>query len=325
MLMWPIVALVAGIILLVISADKFVDGAAATAKRLGLPPMLIGMLVIGFGSSMPEMVISALSSLQGNPGIALGNAFGSNITNIALILGVTAVISPITVRSSVVKRELPYLMGLTALTAVLLYYDGELNRQDGVILIFVFLVLVAWTIYTGIKTSEDPLADVVEHELAEPQSMKIAVSYTVLGLIFLVISSRMLVWGGVEIAEYFGISDLLIGLTIVAVGTSLPELASSIAAVRKNEHDLAIGNIIGSNMFNTTIVLGITGTIAPTVLERDILIWDFPVLAMLTIALFMMGYNLRGTGKGIITRNEGFMLISAYVLYNLLIGVRAFS
>ena len=216
-------------------------------------------------------------------------------------------------------------MGLTALTAVLLYYDGELNRQDGVILIFVFLILVAWTIYTGIKTSEDPLADVVEHELAEPMSMKIAVSYTVLGLIFLVISSRMLVWGGVEIAEYFGISDLLIGLTIVAEDTSLPELASSIAAVRKNEHDLAIGNIIGSNMFNTTIVLGITGTIAPTVLERDILIWDFPVLAMLTIALFMMGYNLRGTGKGIITRNEGFAPISAYVLYNPLIGVRALS
>lgn len=325
MLMWPITAVIGGIILLVISADKFVDGAAATAKRLGLPPLLIGMLVIGFGSSMPEMVISALSALKGNPGIALGNAFGSNITNIALILGVTAIISPIVVSSSVVNRELPYLLGVTALAAVLFYYDRELNQRDALILIFVFVVLVSWTIYTGVKTKQDAWADEVEQELSEPLGMRVALLYTVFGLVFLVISSRILVWGGVEVAEYFGISDLLIGLTIVAIGTSLPELASSIAAVRKNEHDLALGNIIGSNLFNTSIVLGITGIIAPTALEPGLLLWDFPVMAILTVALFVMAYNLRGPGKGMINRYEGIALILAYVAYNVLIGFRALS
>ena len=285
---WPLLALAGGIVLLVYCADKFVEGAAATAKRLGWPPLLIGMLVIGFGSSMPEMVISALSSLQGNPGLALGNAFGSNITNIALILGVTALINPISVGSSVLRRELPFLAGLTALLAILLYQDAQLDRTDGFILIAAFLVLMSWSIYAGLKTEKDHLGEMVAQELSAPLDMKVAIRYTVVGLIFLVISSRILVWGGVEIAKMFGISDLIIGLTIVAVGTSLPELASSIAAVRKNEHDLALGNVIGSNMFNTTMVLGIAGTIAPSTLEAAVLFRDIPVMALLTLALFVM-------------------------------------
>ena len=320
MLWEPVLALAGGIILLVFSADKFVDGAAATSKRFGLPPLLIGMLVIGFGSSMPEMVISAISSSQGNPGLALGNAFGSNITNIALILGITAVISPITVGSTVLSRELPYLAGLTALLAGLLYYDGYLSKTDGFILIIAFCCLVVWSIYAGLKTKKDKLASVVEQELSTPLSLKVAISYTVFGLIFLVIGSRFLVWGGVEIAQFFGISDLIIGLTIVAIGTSLPELASCISAVRKNEHDLALGNVIGSNMFNTTIVVGITGMIAPTALEPGILKWDMPVLILLTTALFMMCYSLIGFGK--ITRLEGNLLLFAYLAYNVSIVYR---
>lgn len=315
-MLWPLLAVVGGIIMLVYSADKFVEGAAATAVRFNWPPLLIGMLVIGFGSSMPEMVISALSSLQGNPGLALGNAVGSNITNIALILGVTAIISPLAVCSSVLQRELPFLIGITSLLAVLLYRDGSLDRIDGVILIATFFCLMAWSIYAGLKTEKDHLGEVVAQELNHVMELNRAIIFTVLGLIFLVISSRILVWGGIEIAHYFGLSDLIIGLTIVAVGTSLPELASSIAAVRKNEHELALGNIIGSNMFNTTIVLGIAATIAPSTLENAVLVRDFPVMAVLTIALFVMGYSFLRTGKGRINRWEGVILLMGYIAYN---------
>lgn len=312
----PALALLLGIVILVISAEKFVEGAAAMAKRLGLPPLLIGMLVIGFGSSMPEMVISALSAYGGNPGLALGNAFGSNISNIALILGLTAVMTPIVVASSVIRRELPFLSVLTLLLAGLLYVDGNLSQLDGILLMALFTAIMGWSIYAGLKTESDALAEEVEQELATPMSLPRAATYTAVGLIFLVISSRILVWGGVEIATSLGVSDLIIGLTIVAIGTSLPELAASIAAVRKGEHDLALGNVIGSNMFNTTIVIGITGMMAPTVLEPAILTRDIPVMMILTAALFVMAYNYRGNENGVITRLEGGLLLFAYAAYN---------
>lgn len=315
-LLAPSLALLLGVVALVISADKFVEGAAALAKRLGLPALLIGMLVIGFGSSMPEMVISALSAHGGNPGLAMGNAFGSNISNIALILGLTAVISPIAVASSVLRRELPYLAFVTLALAGLLYIDGTLSQQDGFILMMIFSAMMIGSIYLGLKTKEDALADEIEKELAEPLPLRQALTYTLLGLVFLVLSSRILVWGGVEIATNLGVSDLIIGLTIVAIGTSLPELAASIAAVKKNEHDLALGNVIGSNMFNTTIVVGITGLIAPTTLEPEVLVRDLPVMMILTAALFVLGYNYRGNEQGKINRFEGGLLLFAYVAYN---------
>ena len=314
--MLAIAAVIIGIVLLVFSADKFVDGAAAAAKRAGLPPLLIGMLVIGFGSSMPEMVISGLSASQGNSGLALGNAFGSNITNIALILGLTAAISPIRVESSILRRELPLLAFVTLTAAALLYVDGALSRTDGWLLIGLFVVIMAWSIRAGVNNKTDHLAVMVEQELQAPMSMARAITYVVFGLILLVISSQILVWGGVEIARALGISDLIIGLTVVAVGTSLPGLAASIAAVRKNEHDLALGNIIGSNLFNTSIVIGITGTIGPTILEPGILSRDLPVLGILTAALFLMGYAFRERTAGIISRLEGVLLLIAYLIYN---------
>jgi len=314
--MLAIAAVIIGIVLLVFSADKFVDGAAAAAERAGLPPLLIGMLVIGFGSSMPEMVISGLSASQGNSGLALGNAFGSNITNIALILGLTAAISPIRVESSILRRELPLLAFVTLTAAALLYVDGALSRTDGWLLIGLFVVIMAWSIHAGVNNKTDHLAVMVEQELQVPMSMARAITYVVFGLILLVISSQILVWGGVEIARALGISDLIIGLTVVAVGTSLPELAASIAAVRKNEHDLALGNIIGSNLFNTSIVIGITGTIGPTILEPGILSRDLPVLGILTAALFLMGYAFRERTAGIISRLEGVLLLIAYLIYN---------
>jgi cation:H+ antiporter len=310
-------AIVFGIALLVFSADKFVEGAAALAKRLGLPALLIGMLVIGFGSSMPEMVISGLSAWGGNPGLALGNAIGSNITNIALILGLTAIITPIAVASSVLRRELPFLAVVTMLLSGLFYMDGSLSRLDGILLMVLFSALMAWSIYAGLKTESDALAEEVEQVLAKPISLTRSIVYTLAGLTFLVLSSRILVWGGVEVATHFGVSDLIIGLTIVAIGTSLPELAASIAAVKKGEHDLALGNVIGSNMFNSTIVIGITGMISPTVLEPAMLTRDIPVMAILTGALFVLGYNYRGNENGVIKRFEGSLLLFAYLAYNL--------
>lgn len=318
-------ALIVGIILLIFSADKFVDGAAVTAKYFGLPPLLIGMLVIGFGSSVPEMIISWLSAIQGNPSLALGNALGSNITNIALILGVTAIISPVVVGSTVLRRELPLLMLVTAIMASLFYYDGELSRFDGVLLLLVFVFVMGWTIYAGLKTTSDHFGKMVEQELQDTIPIKQAVAYLVIGLILLVISSRIMVWGGVEIATRLGISDLIIGLTIVAIGTSLPELASSISAVRKNEHDLALGNIIGSNIFNTSIVIGIAGTISPTILEPDILTRDIPVLIVLTIVLFVTCYGFRSDGPGRVNRWEGVLLLFGYVVYNITLAFTAAS
>lgn len=312
-----IAAVLIGIVVLVFSANKFVEGAAVTTKHLGLPPLLIGMLVIGFGSSMPEMAISFLSASGGKPGLALGNAIGSNISNIALILGVTAVISPIAVASTVIHRELPLMLVVTALAASLIYFDGSLDRIDGLILMGIFVVVMSWTIYQGIHEPKDHLADVVEQEFKQTLPLKTAIIFLVSGLIALVISSRILVWGGVDIAQRLGISDLIIGLTIVAIGTSLPELASSIAAVKKNEHELALGNVIGSNMFNISIVIGIAALISPSAVDPDVLYRDLPVLSVMTVALFVMCYGCGG--KGLINRQEGITLLLAYIGYNALL------
>lgn len=312
-----IAAVLIGIVVLIFSANKFVEGAAVTTKHLGLPPLLIGMLVIGFGSSMPEMAISFLSASGGKPGLALGNAIGSNISNIALILGVTAVISPIAVASTVIHRELPLMLVVTALAASLIYFDGSLDRIDGLILMGIFVVVMSWTIYQGIHEPKDHLADVVEQEFKQTLPLKTAIIFLVSGLIALVISSRILVWGGVDIAQRLGISDLIIGLTIVAIGTSLPELASSIAAVKKNEHELALGNVIGSNMFNISIVIGIAALISPSAVDPDVLYRDLPVLGVMTVALFVMCYGCGG--KGLINRQEGITLLLAYIGYNALL------
>ena len=307
------VALIAGLALLVWSADKFVDGAAATARYAGMPPLLIGMVIIGFGTSAPEMVVSALASMQGNPGLALGNAYGSNITNIALILGLTALISPIAVSSQVVRKEIPILLGITLLTGALLI-DGHLGRGDALILGGVFIVLLGWSIWTGIKGKGDALDEDVNVEIdSEAMPLKKAIFWLIVGLVLLVGASRLLVWGAVTIAQAFGISDLVIGLTIVAVGTSLPELASSLMAIKKKEHDLALGNVLGSNLFNTLAVVGIAGTIHPLAVGPEVFNRDMLVMAALTLSLFVIGYGFRGPGR--INRIEGAVLLACYVGY----------
>lgn len=309
----PLLAIVFGLMLLVWSADRFVDGASSTARHFGMPPLLIGMVVVGFGTSAPEMVVSALAASQGNPGIALGNAYGSNITNIALILGVTALISPIAVHSQVLRKELPILMAVTVLAAWQIW-DGTLTRLDAIVLVAVFAGLMGWTIRQSLRQPADALATEVAQELsAEPMPLKRALMWLGVGLVLLIISSRILVWGAVSIAQSLGVSDLIIGLTIVAVGTSLPEFASSIIAARKGEHDIAIGNIIGSNLFNTLAVVGIAGLIGPLSVGPEVFSRDIMVMAGLTVLLFVFGYGFRGPGR--INRFEGGALLAAYLAY----------
>lgn len=313
-MMLAIAALIAGLVLLVWSADRFVEGSASTARHFGMPPLLIGMVIVGFGTSAPEMVVSALASIDGNAGIALGNAYGSNICNIALILGVSALINPIMVHSTVLRKELPILTLVTILTVGLLA-DLDLSRFDAVVLLLVFAGLMAWTIYRGLKRKTDTLAKEVESETAEKaMPLKRAVFWLVAGLLLLIASSRILVWGAVEIAHIFGVSDMIIGLTIIAVGTSLPELASSVIADRKGEHDIALGNILGSNLFNTLAVVGIAGTIHPFAVEPETLSRDMVVMGALTISLFLIGYGFRGR-QGRINRLEGAALLLVYVGY----------
>ncbi|MDX1558697.1 MAG: calcium/sodium antiporter [Marinobacter sp.] len=304
-------AIIAGLILLVWSADKFVEGSATTASHFGMPPLLIGMVVVGFGTSAPEMAVSALAASQGNPGLALGNAYGSNITNIALILGITAVLAPIAVHSQVMRKELPILILVTAFAGWQLW-DGELSRMDAVGLMLVFVVLIGWSIYQGIRQPDDAMATEMKEEI-HALPLRKALLWLVVGLLLLIVSSRILVWGAVDLATMFGISDLVIGLTIVAIGTSLPELASSIIAARKGEHDLALGNILGSNLFNTLAVVGIAGLIAPMSVAPEVLTRDFPVMAVLTLVLFAMCYGFRGPGR--INRFEGGGLLLAFVAY----------
>ncbi len=226
-------AIASGLLLLIWSAERFVEGSASVARHFGMPPLLIGMVVVGFGTSAPEMAVSALAAFQGNPGLALGNAYGSNITNIALILGVTALISPIAVHSQVLRKELPILAAVTILAAFQLW-NGELSRVDSLVLLGLFAALMGWTIRQGLRQRVDSLGRGVEEGLeVKEMTLRRAFFWMGAGLVLLVLSSRLLVWGSVEIARSLGISDLVIGLTIVAVGTSLPELASSLAAVRR--------------------------------------------------------------------------------------------
>jgi len=316
-------ALVFGLLLLVWSADRFVDGSAATARHFGMSPLLIGMVIVGFGTSAPEMLVSALAAVQNTPGIALGNAYGSNITNIALILGITALIRPITVHSQVLRKELPVLTAVTLLAAGQLW-DGEISRGDALVLLGVFGVLMTWTIRQGLRSKPDTFGAEMNQELAK-QTMPInrALFRLGYGLVLLVASSRILVWGAVSIAHELGVNDLIIGLTIVAVGTSLPELASSVTAARKGEDDIALGNVLGSNLFNTLAVVGIAGAIRPIAAAPEVFSRDIPVMAFLTLALFVVGFGFHGPGR--INRLEGLTLLLAYVGYTAYLVVSVFG
>ncbi len=308
-----LVAIVCGFALLVWGADRFVTGAAALARNFGVPPIVIGLTIVGFGTSAPEILVSAMAAAQGNPGLAIGNALGSNITNIGLILGVTALVAPLTVSSATLRREYPMLLTVCLVT-VLLMLDGALDRLDGVILLTGLLAMLYGMARIALSSrASDPMEQEYDAEIPEQMKTSIAVFWFLAGLTLLLVSSRMLVWGAVNIANAFGVSDLVIGLTIVALGTSLPELAASVISALKKEHDIAIGNVIGSNMYNLLVVLAMPGLIAPGSFVPAALTRDLPVMIGLTLAMFLMSYGFRGQGR--INRLEASLLLVAFIGY----------
>jgi cation:H+ antiporter len=316
-------ALIFGLAVLVWSADRFIEGAAAVAQHLGVPTLLIGMVIVGFGTSAPELAVSALSAYQGNPGIALGNAYGSNISNIALILGITALMRPIMVHSQIIRKELPILTLVTCLAA-LQALDGYLSRVDAWLLLGLFGALMGWNIKMGLEHHNGFTKNKENAKQADDlMSINRAVIWLFIGFTLLVISSRILVWGAVEIAHRFGVSDLIIGLTVVALGTSLPELASSIAASRKEEHDIVLGNVVGSNLFNTLAAVGLAGAIHPMAVGPEVLKRDILVMGVLTVFLFMVAYGFRKMGR--INRFEGALLFICYLGYMTFLVASAFN
>ncbi|GAA5525542.1 inner membrane protein YrbG [Microbulbifer aestuariivivens] len=309
-------AIIAGFALLVWSADRFVEGAAATANHMGMPPLLIGMVIVGFGTSAPEMVVSAIAALDGSTGLAIGNAYGSNIANTGLILGMTALFVPLAVHSKIVRKELPLLLVISCLTGAFLW-NNDLARWEAMVLLAGFFGLIIWTIISALRGSGDAVESEIEQELQEhDMPLGRALFWLAAGLALLLVSSRMLVWGAVNVATALGVSDLIIGLTIVALGTSLPELAATVIAARKGEHDIAIGNVVGSNMFNLLAVVGIAGAIAPLQnVPTEVITRDWPMVVGLTVALFVFAYGFRGR-EGRINRFEGAALLLAYLGYN---------
>jgi cation:H+ antiporter len=309
----PSLAILLGLVLLIWSADRFVDGARATAHHFSMPPLLVGMLVVGFGTSVPELVVSVFAALDGRPGLALGNAWGSSILNTSLILGVTAILLPIAVRSGVLRKQLPILMAATGLSAALVW-DGVLTRLDSLLLLAVFAALIAWSIVAVRGQDRDTLAMETATELRQDaMPLPPALVWLAPGIVVLVVGSRLLVWGALAIAQTLGVSDAVIGLTVVAIGTSLPELAACIAAARKGEDDIALGNVLGSSLFNTLAVVGLAGAVAPMDIEPSLLTRDLPVMAGLTVLLFVMGWGFKGSGR--INRLEGSLLVLAYLAY----------
>ena len=317
--MWlELLAVFGGFILLTWSADRFVTGAASVAWNLNISPLIIGLTIVSLGTSAPEILVSGMAAWQGNAGLSIGNALGSNIINIGLVLGMTALITPLNVHSSILRRELPVLMGIM-LFAWFLLQNGSLGRIDGSLLLGGMVLLLAWMTRMGIQSqgTRDPMDEEFAEEIQTGISMKRALFWLLVGSIFLLISSRLLIWGAVSIAHHLGISDLIIGLTIVALGTSLPELAAALMSALKHEHDIAIGNVIGSNMFNLLAVLGLPGLIAPGPIDPAVINRDFPVMVGLTVALFIMAYGFRGPGR--INRYEAGLLLIAFIGYQTLL------
>ncbi|MCW8930146.1 MAG: calcium/sodium antiporter [Gammaproteobacteria bacterium] len=321
------IAILCGFALLIWSADRFVMGASGIALNLGVSPLVIGLTIVGFGTSAPEMIVSGVAAYEGTPNLAVGNALGSNITNIALVLGVTALVSPLMVHSNILKREYP-IMFMIMILAWGLLWDGELSPTDGYVLILGMFALMIFITIMGLREKKqnngmDPLDEEFCEEIPKGMSTATAFLWLLIGLVILLISSRMLVWGAVNIAHEFHVSELVIGLTIVAIGTSLPELAASITSALKGEHEIAIGNIIGSNMFNLLGVLGIpgimTGALFNTSIQLDpsVLNRDYPVMIALSVLLFVFAYGFKGKGK--INRLEGGILLLCYIGYMIVI------
>ena len=313
--------LIGGFILLVWGADRLVAGASALARNLGVSPLIIGLTIVAFGTSAPELVVSGVAAARGNPGLAVGNAIGSNIANIGLILGLTAVVYPLRVESETLKREYPVLM-LIMVAAFIMAADLEFNHTEGWLLLTGLGALLIWMVRFGMRRStEDPLAQEFAAEIPRNMPTSYAVLWLLVGLVVLPLSSMFLVEGAVFIARSLHVSEAVIGLTIIALGTSLPELAAALTSALRQEDDLAIGNVIGSNMFNILGVLGIAAIVEPIEIDALIVKQDFPVMFLFTVLLFFMAYGMRGPGR--INRRSGILLMTLFLAYQVLIWTTA--
>ncbi len=304
------VAIIGGLALLVWSADRFVTGSVATALKLGMTPMMVGLTVVAFGTSAPELIVSATAAFEDASHLAVGNAIGSNIANIGLVLGITALVSAIPLKDSILKVEYPILI-IATLLATALIWDGLLDPVDGIAL----LVILVVSLFFLAKLQKEPIEDLDEiKESAEIPATK-AYGLLLMSLALLLISSKILVWGATGIAESLGVSELVIGLTIVAIGTSLPELAAAIASALKNHHDLALGNVIGSNLFNLLAVLALPALINPPTLDDSVLDRDYAVMLVMTLGLAISAFILRALNHNYIGRVLGSVLFACYIGY----------
>lgn len=309
-------AILLGFILLIWAADRFVAGAAALADAMGVPKLLVGLLLVGLGTSAPEMFVAAVAAFQDKTGLAIGNAVGSNITNILLILGATALISPMLVQPSIARREMPILIGVSAFAAALCY-NGVLSRLDGLLLLAGLAAVLTWLARATMADPEHAPALASDMDDTPTMATGPATAWVVLGLVLLPLSSQMLVWGAVNVAQAIGVSDLVIGLTIVAIGTSLPELAASGVSALKGESEIAIGNVIGSNIFNLLGVLAMPALIAPGLVPPEALTRDFPIMLAATGVFFAIVW-LRAGGRAF-GRVEGAALLLGFVAYEYLL------
>lgn len=304
-----IAAVIAGFVVLVWAADRFVLGAASVARNFGVSPLVVGLTIVGFGTSAPEMLVSAIAAATDSADLSIGNVVGSNIANFGLVLGTAALIAPMDIKGTVLRRELPILIGCMILATVLVL-DGHLGRVDGIILGTGLVVMMGWIVWLGLR-SIDP--DAAADELPDPQPSWKAVAWIVAGLALLLGSSRLLVWGAEGLARGMGVSELVIGVSIVAVGTSLPELAASIMAARRGENEIAVGNVVGSNMFNILGVLALPGLIAPGEVPATVIYRDFPFMFGITLLAFgMCRFFIKPHH---LTRFEGGVLLSMFVGY----------
>lgn len=314
-------ALLVGFVTLVWSADRFLNGAAASARLIGMSPLMIGLTIVSLGTSAPEIMVAVAAAMNGTTLLAIGNAIGSNIANIGLVLGVAALIAPLPFARSVLSSELPWLM-IATLAAFLVLFNLHLGRLEGVFLLLLLGVLM-WRL---IREHRKQDAEEIEPELEEIAALEAlshtqAIIWLLTGLVVLLLSAQLLVWAATEIAQQLGVSELIIGLTVIAVGTSLPELAATVGSVIKGHTDIAIGNVVGSNILNVLAVMALPSIIAPVTLDVAILWRDFGMMLAMTLLLLLFAYGLNR--RPVITRFEGTVLLTAWIGYNTMLYLQA--
>lgn len=319
MILQHLLFIVLGIAALYFGGDYLVDGASKLARTLGIPVAIIGLTIVAFGTSMPELVTNLVAASRGTPDIAIGNILGSNIANIAMILSLSAVVASKPLLTGTVWRDWIIMMGVAVLTYVLLLIDGDLSRVDGAILFAGIILYVLRAVRSARAEHAETPEEHEAHEHPEQHRISRLLILIVFGLALLVVGAQLTVDGAVGIARLVGISELVIGVTLVAVGTSLPELATSVVAARRGEQEIAIGNVVGSNIFNVLCILGVSGLLSPFKVNNDALLYDGPI--MLAVSL-LLGVLMR---KGTLTKRDGSILLAAYGVFLALIIYRSLS